>query len=393
MKSPGAPCAHNKESSTGTRGARTEPLRVLHLFGALDRGGAETWLMDIVRHTSRRELQIDVCVTKTSKGAYEDEFVRLGGNIVRCPLGRNVPRFAAAFERLLRAGRYDVVHSHLYYFSGLILRSAARAGVPQRIAHNHPAEDLKARRLLRGPYVWLMRRWMRRHGTAFVGPTKASLEGFWGPGWKDDPTKRVIYNGVSVDRFAEPVDRTIVRNELGLPNDTRIVLNVARFAAHKRQAFLVDVAEELLKTRTDVCFVLIGAGALKTSVESRVRERGLWDRFRFLEGLPSIDSYWMSADVFAFPSCNEGFGIVVAEAAAAGLRVVAQDIAGVREAAEACIDPTLLPTDTDAPAWAGALADALAKPRISEAERQTLLRSFPFTLTASIKSLKSLYGL
>lgn len=393
MQSPGPSSCKNKAPSASVSRDRKAPLRVLHVFAALDRGGAETWLMDVVRNTARHELQVDVCVTKNIKGAYEEEFKGLGGVVQRCPLGRNVWGFAARFERLLAAGHYDVVHSHLYYFSGLILRSAARAGVPQRIAHNHPAEDVKAGRLLRVPYVWLMRAWMRRYGTAFVGPTKASLEGFWGPGWDDDPAKRVIYNGIRVERFEKPVDRSQVRNELRLPTNGALVLNVSRFAPHKRHAFLVDVAERLVTHRDDVYFLLIGAGPLRESVETRVREKGLASRFRFIGGLPSLDRHWLSADVFAFPSCNEGFGIVIVEASAAGLRVVAQDIPGVREAADACIEPTLLPLDTPVDEWARALADTLARPRISETRRQTLLRNFPFTVNASIEALKELYGL
>ncbi len=368
------------------------PLRVLHVFAALNRGGAETWFMDVVRNTTRKELQIDVCVTGNTAGAYEDELMDLGGRVLRCPLGRNPWVFARRFEHLLATEHYDVVHSHLYYFSGIVLRSAARAGVRTRIAHNHPVEDVKADRFLRAPYVWWMRRLMCRYGTAFVGPTRASLEGFWGADWANDVNKKVIYNGIRVERFVEPADPTLVRTELGLPENAPLVLNVARFAPHKRHDFLVDVAQRVLLRRKDVRFLLIGAGPVKETVQGRVRAKGLSDHFRFIEGLPSIDRYYLSADVFAFPSCNEGFGIVIVEAAAAGLRVIAQDIPGVREAAVACPTATLLPLDTTVDEWAQALTNTLEQPRMSETQRQALLQRFPFTINASIEALRNLYG-
>lgn len=366
-------------------------IRVLHVHATLNRGGAETWFMDVVRNTTRDELRIDACVTGNAAGAYEEEFERLGGKILRCPLGRNPWSFARRFERLLAAECYDVVHSHFYYFSGVILRAAARAGVPKRIAHNHPVEDLKAESFLRPLYVWWMRRWMARYGTGFVGPTKASLESFWGTVWENDPTRRVIYNGIRVERFATPVDRAQVRAELDLPPEVRLVLNVGRYAPHKRQEFLVDVAEHVLGHRKDVYFLLIGAGPLKESVEARVRAKGLTEHFRFISGLPSIDRYYLSADAFVFPSCNEGFGIVIAEAAAAGLPVIAQDIPGVREAAVACPKATLLPPEARPTDWAQALQAALEAPRMGEADRQALLKRFPFTINASIETLKQLY--
>lgn len=370
----------------------TRPIRALHVQSRLDRGGAETWLMDIVRHSDRNELQIDACVTGPGRGTYESEFEQLGGRILRCPLSRNPWQFAKCFEKMLTNERYDVVHSHLYYFSGFVLRAAARAGVPKRIAHNHPAEDVKAGGILRFLYAKWMRRWTRRYGTAFVGPTRAALESFWGPDWEMDGDKRVLYNGIHINRFAQPADRSRIRSELNMPSESLIVLNVGRHVPHKRQSFLVDVAEEILKDRRDVVFVLIGAGPLKESIEMSVRDKGLADNFRFVSGEPNIDRFFLSSDVFAFPSSNEGFGIVIAEAAAAGLKVIAQDIPGVREAADALPGVTLLSLDTPPAAWARALANVLREPRVDESQRQALLQRFPFTIDASIEVLKQLYS-
>ena len=152
--------------------AQNDSLRALHVFASLNRGGAETWLMDVVRNTNRADLQIDVCLTGSPGGSYEDEFERLGGSIRRCPMGRDPWAFARRMRRLLVAERYDIVHSHLYYFSGIILRSAAQAGVAKRVAHIHPAEDTRNATLPRRLYAHWMRRLIRRYGTHFVGPTK-----------------------------------------------------------------------------------------------------------------------------------------------------------------------------------------------------------------------------
>ncbi|MHC4115760.1 MAG: glycosyltransferase, partial [Planctomycetota bacterium] len=213
------------------------PLRILQVYGWLQRGGAETWLMDVMRNTSRDEFQIDVCITVgvNIKGPYEAEFESLGGKILRCQKDKkNIWFFPRRFKKILRAGSYDVVHCHLHYFSGLVLRLAAQAGVPKRVAHSHPAEDLKAGRLLYDLYAWWMKRWVQRYGTDFTAPSKASLEAFWGPGWKDDPRKHVIHNGICTDRFLQPADRAKVRRQLGIPENAPIVLNVSNFRPHKR---------------------------------------------------------------------------------------------------------------------------------------------------------------
>lgn len=378
--------------STAITAAATRPKRVLHVFAVFDRGGAETWLMDVMRHSRRDEMMLDACLTQPQHGRYEDEFLALGGRIHRCLLGRNPLAFGRALYRLLRQEAYDVVHTHFYYFSGYILRIAARAGVPQRVAHNHPAEDPKPASTLRRLYSALMLRWTRRYGTDFIGPSRASLEHLWGPAWESNPRNRVVYNGISVGRFSRDVDRAQVRRELDLPPGARIVLNVARFAAHKRQAFLVDIARELVPKDPSVHFVLIGDGDLRDDVMQRAREAGLDGRFRFIRGEPDIDRFWLAADAFAFPSVNEGFGIVIAEAAAAGLPVVACDIVGVREAAVACHDGLLLPADTDPLRWVAALQTALERGPLELDRRRAWLESFPFTIEASVRSLKELYG-
>ena len=369
------------------------PLRALHVLASLTRGGVETWLMDVVRNVPRGELAIDVCLTTNSKGPYEDEFRSLGGIVHRCPMSRNPWMFAGRMRRLLVGEQYDVVHSHLYYFSGVVLRAAAQANIPQRVAHNHPVEDLKAGGLIRSVYVHWMRRWMTRYATDFVGPTRASLEAFCGPNWQSDPHKKVVYNGVRIQRFLQPPDRSVVRKELDIPSDAKIILNVGRFVHHKRQSFLVDVAQQLLSRRGDAFFLLVGDGPMREDVEQLVHQAGLTRNFRFLRGAPDIDRYWLSSNVFAFPSVNEGFGIVVVEAAAAGLPVVAQNIPGVQEAAEACEDPVLLPLEATADQWAKAIVTALDRPAWSGSHRAQRLSSFPFTIESSIQSLRDLYHL
>lgn len=376
-------------STSSSRGV----LRALHVYATLSRGGAETWLMDVVRRAGRNDLAIDVCLVGRGVGPYEEEFQSLGGTIHRCPLGKNPLRFTREFARLLREHPYDVVHSHLYLFSGVVLRTAYRVGVPRRIAHIHPVEDFKEKRLLRGMYARWMRSWIIRYGTHFASPSREGWFRFWGPDWERDDNKRVIYNGLDVSRFEQAADPDGVREELGIPKDAKLVLNVARFAPHKRHAFLVDVAERLIGRDRNVYFLFIGAGDLRDEAMAKASEAGLDANVRFVAGAPDINRYWLAADAFAFPSVNEGFGIVVAEAAAAGLPVVAQDIPGVREAATSCHDVTLLPVDTDPEAWSRTLEEAVAKGRLSDDDRRQRLKSFPFTIERSIEALRGLYGL
>jgi glycosyltransferase involved in cell wall biosynthesis len=360
----------------------------------LNLGGIETWLIEVMRHASRDDLTIDVCTTRDVHGVYDEEFIALGGVIHRCPLQRNPWDFGRRLEQLLRTHRYDVVHSHLAFFSGFVLRSAARAGVPIRVAHNHMTGDLvEAPGVLRPLYRYWMRRWIDKYCTLFVAVTSASLQSFRGPGWEADSRNRVIYCGISLERFRQVGDRAAVRAELGIPRDARLILNVGRYIPSKRQALLVDVAAQIAARRHDVYLVLIGAGALRDEVEQLAKSRGLSDIFRFVPAQPGIDRFWLAADTFAFPSVSEGLPIVIIEATAAGLPIVAYDIPGVREAAAASSSATLLPLDATIEDWTSAIFNALDRLPLSYVDRKEMLDRFPLSIEASIRSLKRLYGL
>lgn len=120
-----------------TKATRT-PVRILHVLGGMERAGAETWLMHLLRMIDRDRYRMDFLVHVPEPQDYDDEIRALGSSILPCPHTRNPCRYARAFGEILRAhGPYDVVHSHVHHHSGFVLRLAKHAGVPTRIAHSH----------------------------------------------------------------------------------------------------------------------------------------------------------------------------------------------------------------------------------------------------------------
>ena len=78
-----------------------EPIRVLNLFTILDRGGAETMVMNYYRHIDRTKVQFDFLVHRERRGAYDDEIETLGGKIYRmCPV---YPQNFARYKRDLHS--------------------------------------------------------------------------------------------------------------------------------------------------------------------------------------------------------------------------------------------------------------------------------------------------
>lgn len=138
------------------------------------------------------------------------------------------------------------------------------------------------------------------------------------------PTRvQVIYSGVSVEQFATPDPQRLerLRSELGLGAGP-ILISAGRFHRGKNLHILPAVVEHVKTKYPDVRLLLAGNGDEEASLRSLVTNMGLDDAVQFLGMRTDLSDLFAVSDVFLFPSGQEGFGLVVLEALAAGLSVV-----------------------------------------------------------------------
>ena len=376
-------------------GTKNQQLKVLHLINRLACGGLETWIMEMARKRNRDELQIDVCQIdpQLRVGAYEEEFEKLGGRIHRCPLRKNIFAFNSDFKKILIAGNYDILHSHHYFASGYFLKIAKNIPNLKLVAHMHPTADMAQDRVVfpRSLYQFVMKRWIKTYADAILGASNATLDTIWGTGWRDNPRIHFQPNGIDMALFEQDVDPLEMRNRLGLNRNSKIILTVGRHVKHKNHILIPEIARLICRQEPEAYFVINGVGPLREIVEKRVAELGLSKKFRFLDGMPNLVPLWKSSDVFLFPSLMEGFGIVVIEAAAAGLPVVAHQIPGVMEAATACHKAILLPTGTSPSKWSESVLTMLDTGRLVGDKYLKHKQNFKFTTENSLRCLLEVY--
>jgi len=154
----------------------------------------------------------------------------------------------------------------------------------------------------------------------------------------------VVPTGVDADAYRAG-DRRRGRRALGLDDDAMVIGHVGRLAAEKNLGFLTDAVARAMVDRPGVHWLVVGDGPFAKAIDSALEaEAGLRDRLHMpgrLTGDSLIDAYH-AMDLFAFASTSETQGMVVAEAMAAGLPVVALDAPGVREVVEDRVNGRLL---------------------------------------------------
>jgi 1,2-diacylglycerol 3-alpha-glucosyltransferase len=145
----------------------------------------------------------------------------------------------------------------------------------------------------------------------------------------------VVPTGVDIAAFAavDPRLGNALRDKLGIDPEAPLLLLVSRLAQEKNVPLALESLAELRQRLPDAQMLLVGSGPLENQLKAQVREMGLGAAVHFV-GLvqhAEIPAFYAAADAFVFPSVTETQGLVLAEAFAAGLPVVALDNAQTRE--------------------------------------------------------------
>lgn len=139
---------------------------------------------------------------------------------------------------------------------------------------------------------------------------------------------RVIHNGVDLAKF-QRVPREEARRTLGLPVNQRVLLAVARLSEEKRLPTLIAAARRC--GRHDWQLYIVGEGPLRGELERGLAADGLENRVHLLGGVPHAElrDWYCAADAFCLSSDHEGCPVVILEALACGLPVVATRVGAV----------------------------------------------------------------
>lgn len=290
-------------------------VHVLFEYPQLNCGGTEMVMFNLARFINKAEFQIDMLVQRP--GSNEEQFRKLGCNIHQVSF-ESKSNYVASLMEFFKEHKYDVVHTHTHSLMATVLDCAKKAGVPVRVAHSHVAR-IDVPRILWS--LQIFRNW-KLEGSAnlFFSCSKIAAEWLFPRHAKEN---HIIYNAIDLDSFKfNEGPRLVKRRELGVGENTKVVINVSRCAEGKNHHFIFDRAKAL--QGEDMLFICIGEGPLFNELQKRVDNEHITN-VRMMGKRFDVPEWLCAADVFIFPSIYEGLGIVAVEAQASGLRVLSTD--------------------------------------------------------------------
>ena len=305
-------------------------VRVLHYVGIMNRGGMETFIMNIYRKIDRDKVQFDFAVHGDRAGDFEEEIRSLGGDIYYFPKMRKNPlKYRTAWRGFWKSNknRYTAFHMHTNSLANVIaMEEAAKADIPVRIIHSHSSMSNK------GKLQWLNDYLHRLHQKKlpqlatdlFACSDKAAEWLFGGMQYKNLKVLQ-INNGVDTEKFKFNENiREDIRRTLGLC-DKKVIGHAGTFLPVKNHRFIIDVVEQAYRKDSSVRCMLIGAGPLLDEIKDTVRQKSLEQVVVFMGVCDNVNELLSAMDVFLMPSLYEGLPVSLVEVQANGLPALISD--------------------------------------------------------------------
>lgn len=338
-------------------------IKVLIVAGAMNVGGIENQLMHLLRQADKEKFQIDFTTTDAHP-FYQEEMESLGANCIKIPETKGVHflKYCSALYQVLKNGKYDIVHSHELFHSGMVLLTAKIAGTRCRFVHAHNWSDSVGKQsIVRHLYNNIMCWMIVHYATDFVACSTYAGRFLYGEKVMTQNNYHLLYNSVDTSKFIEQYDK----EESGDWCDDWInVIQVGRFTDVKNQMFTADIANELKNRGRKIRILCVGntGNQYEEEVKAKIQDLGISEHMKLLGIRKDVDVLMRKSRAFLLPSKYEGMPLVLIEAQASGLPCVVADTFS-REVDFEINTVNWMRLEESVSAWADAVEKAVKKER------------------------------
>lgn len=332
--------AHGERTARRRQRSIRRKIRVLLVITGLASGGATNVVLDLARYFKRHpDFKIDLVTGPPPPGRTDVTHVahELGVNpeVVPSLVNHINPllnvKAIVRLWRLMLQGKYDIVHTHSSV-AGVIGRVAAFSARVPAIVHHVHGWGLKASgsRSIRTLYLKL-EQLCARFTDKLIAVSTPDIEQGLAHRIASEKQFALIYNGINLAKFRQPVAARKMRHELGLDPASKLVGMIGRLDRQKNPLDFIRAAAIVSRRYPDVQFLIIGDGSLRTDCERLIAEFNLEGKLFLLGYRDDVAKILPILTMTVMSSLWEGLPIAFLEAMSAGKPIVANDVDGASD--------------------------------------------------------------
>ena len=296
-----------------------KPLKVLMVVPNLRvANGVASFAMNYYRSIDHAQVKMDFISYKKIDTPYIDEIESNGDSVFYVTSVKNIFKHYRECKRIIRAGRYDIIHDNTLHISIPMMWCAKKAGVTVRILHSHNSKmgETPAKAFRNRFFLPVLRSLATNYAACSQLAGRAMFE---------DQEFTVIPNVIQTEKYRfDPTMRKSVRQKMNA-TDKFVVGTVGRLAEQKNPFFAMDVFECLQKQVPNAEYWWVGSGSLDDQVKAYVEKKGLFGKVKLLGSRNDTVELYQGMDVFFLPSLFEGLPVTGVEAQAMGLPIVVSE--------------------------------------------------------------------
>lgn len=354
----------------------------------MNRGGAESLIMNLYRKIDKSRYQFDFLVHTNEKGDFDEEITSLGGNIFRIPWFNGVNYFAyrrKASQFLEKHPEYLIIHDHISSSAAAFLHEGIKLN-RFAIVHCHSGNFYKGMKRLAFSASTFP---LRYNADYYLACSEEAGADTFGTQVLKQKNFAILNNAIDLDLYhCDQAAYLTQRKMLGL-TDRAVFGHIGRFESVKNHEFLLRTFALIAKEIPNAVLLLAGRGPLENEIRSLARHLKIDSMVQFLGVRSDIPDILKAVDVFVFPSKSEGLGIAAIEAQAAGAYCVLSS--GVPESA-AIVNNVRLSLEDGEPLWAKKCIEKYrAAANSSRADQIKAVADSGFDLDSTVAKLINLY--
>lgn len=306
--------------------------KVVHCIHGLTMGGAETLVKNYALALDKRKVDLTVLCLNRYDLPYEKILEKHGIKVIyisdyfsKFNFGKFINRVFHLlsryyyFRKIIRELSPDVIHIHLPISRYVRFAHPKKDTkiiytqhfIVQRLFENYPMEVKHIK--------WLIKNYSFRF-IALNDDMKSSLNEFF-----NVDNTIVLNNGIDFASYEAMLDKKQKRKEIHLNENAFVIGHVGRLSEIKNHSFLLEIFSHYRKYNSNSCLLLVGTGESKDKIIKKAKELKILSYIKILENRDDVSELLKCMDIFVFPSKNEGLGIAVIEAQAAGLPCIVSD--------------------------------------------------------------------